>query len=105
MCSGEENTADISTIVQDMNVELHEMYDLKWWTALYRQIAIRGNGLNKLRTYRSFKQSYEGESHLKTIMPYKYCSAFSKFKCGVAPNSIETWTYENLAEEQIRSTM
>ncbi len=95
----EENTADISTVVQDMNVVLLEMYELKWWAALNRSEAIRGNGRNKLRTYRSFKQNYEVESHLKN-MPYKYCSAFSKFRCGVAPICIETGRYEHLAEEQ-----
>ncbi len=83
-----------------MNVVLYEMYELKWWAALNRPEAIRGNGPNKLRTYRSFKQSYEVESHLKNIMPYKYHSTFSKFRCGVAPIHIETGRYENLAEEQ-----
>ncbi len=96
----EENTADISTFVQDMNVVLYEMYDLKWWAALNRPEPIRGNCHNKLRTYRSFKQNYEVESHLKTIMPYKYHSAFSKFRCGVAPICIEIGRYDNLAEGQ-----
>ncbi len=63
----EENTADISTIVQDMNVMLHDMYEVKWWAALNKQEAIRGNVHNKLRTYRSFKQSYEAEYHLTRI--------------------------------------
>ncbi len=94
----EENTADISTVVQDMNVVLLEMYELKWWAALNRSEAIRGNGRNKLRTYRSFKQNYEVESHLKN-MPYKYRSAFSKFRCGLALTCIETRKYENLAGE------
>ncbi len=40
------------------------------------------------------------ESHLKNIMPYKYRSAFSKCRCGVAPIRIGTGRYENLAEEQ-----
>ncbi len=30
----EENTADISTVVQDMNAVLHEMYKLKWQATL-----------------------------------------------------------------------
>ncbi len=83
-----------------MNVVLHEMYELKWWAALNRPEAIRGNGCNKLTTYRSFKKSYEVESHFKNIMPYKYRSAFSKFRCGLAPICIETGRYENLVEEQ-----
>ncbi len=85
----EENTADISTVVQDMNGVLHEMYELKWWAALNQQEAIRGNGCNKLITYRSFKQSYKVESYLTNIIPYKYCSAFSKYRCSVAPICIE----------------
>ncbi len=35
----EENIAEISTVVQNMNVVLHEMYE---WAALNRQEAIRG---------------------------------------------------------------
>ncbi len=51
----EENTADISTFVQDMNVVLHEMYELKRCAALNWLEVIRANGHNKLRTYRSYR--------------------------------------------------
>ncbi len=37
-----ENTADISTVVQDMNAVLHKMYEFKWRAAINRQEAIRG---------------------------------------------------------------
>jgi hypothetical protein len=96
----EDHTKNISTLVQDMNIVLHEMYEVKWWAAVNRHEDIRGNGHNKLRTYRTFKQGYEGEAHIKNIMPYKYRSAFSKFRCGVAPIHTVTGRYENLAEEQ-----
>ena len=79
-----------------MNVVLHEMYEVKWWAAVNQHEAIRGNGRNKLRTYRTFKQGYEVEAHIKNIMPYKYCSAFSKIRCHVAPRLIARGRYENL---------
>ncbi len=33
-------------------------------------------------------------------MTYTYCSAFSKFRCGIAPTHIEMWRCENVGEEQ-----
>ncbi len=46
----EEQRADISKVVQKMNVVLHEMHEIKWCASLNRTEAIRGNGLNKLGT-------------------------------------------------------
>ena len=42
-------------------------------------------GGNKLRTYRRFKESYSTELYVKIITQKKYRSAYSKFRCGVAP--------------------
>ena len=60
--------------------------------------AIRGNGRNKLRTYRLFKTDFEVESYCKIRLPIAHRSAFAKFRCGVAPLKIETGRYEGLAE-------
>ena len=57
------------------------------------------NNRSKLRTYRIFKQEYGVEKYLQTNMPGRYRSAFSKFRCGVAPLKIETGRYEGILSE------
>ncbi len=64
-----------------------------------RESAIHGNGRNKLRTYRSFKQSFETEYYLKTILSRKAKQALAKFHCGVAALRIVTGQYEGEREE------
>jgi len=47
-------------------------------------------GMNKLRTYCTFKSEYCSENYCKIILPLRHCAAFAKFRCGVAPLRIET---------------
>ena len=47
--------------------------------------ARRGNGGDKLRTYRKFNQVFETETYVKTPMLRSRRSALAKFRCGVAP--------------------
>ena len=63
---------------------------------LSRERARRGNGQNKLRTYKTFKSDFETETYVKMIMPFSWRSAFA----GVAPLRLETGRYENLAVNQ-----
>ena len=60
----------------------------------------RGNGGNKLRTYKLFKTEFEVEEYCKMLLPLKHRSAFAKFRWGVAPIKIETGRYENLVFEE-----
>ena len=62
--------------------------------------ARRGQGLNKLRTYRGFKQDFVTEKYVKMAMPRCHRSAFAKFRCGVAPIRVETGRYERLPFEE-----
>ena len=55
---------------------------------------MRGQGKNKLRTYRLFKHEYKTEEYAKCIMSRGNRSALAKFRCGVAPLRIETGRYE-----------
>ena len=57
---------------------------------------LMSDGVKKLRSYKKFKNVYGVETYLCNNMPGKYKSAFSKFRCGVAPLRIETGRYENL---------
>lgn len=77
-----------------------DIYVNKWKNELEREEARRGNGLNKLRTYRTFKLRFETEQYVKLLMPFSWRSAFAKFRSGVAPLRLETGRYENLAVNQ-----
>ena len=57
-------------------------------------------GRNKLRTFCQFKNSYLVENYCAIILPPCHRSAFSKFRCGVAPIRIETGRFEGLPEER-----
>ena len=76
------------------------LYTEKWKNELNRARARRGNRLNKLKTYRTFKSIFEMETYVKMIMPFSWCSAFAKFRAGVAPLRLETGRYENLVVNQ-----
>ena len=60
----------------------------------------RNKGLNKLRTYRTFKSIFETEEYVKVIMPRSHRSAYAQFRCGVAPIRLETGRYEGLEERE-----
>ena len=68
----------------------------KWQQELSRNSARRGEGENKLRSYRAFKTEYKTENDLTCLLSRRHRSAFSKFRCGVAPLRLETERYENL---------
>lgn len=68
----------------------------QWQTRVNSNNGRSGNGGNKLRTYKLFKNTYQMEQYCKTIMPTNHRSAFAKFRCGVAPLRLETGRYEGL---------
>ena len=74
----------------------------KWQSDVNRVNARQGNGKNKLRLYRCFKNEYKTENYVKCLMPRCHRSSYSKFRCGVAPIRIETGRYERLALENRR---
>ena len=55
---------------------------------------------NKLRTYRTYKSSFETETYVKVWMPFAWRSSIAKFRTGVAPLRLETGRYEGLAVNQ-----
>lgn len=60
----------------------------------------RGNGDNKLRTYKVFKTEFKVEEYCKMLLLLKHRSALAKFRCGIALIKIETDRYENLVVEE-----
>ena len=67
---------------------------------LSRERARQGNGQNKLRTYRTYKSSFETETYVKVLMPFALRSSIAKFRIGIAPLRLETGRYEGLAVNQ-----
>ena len=70
-----------------------EKFKDKW------SLDLNNDNRSKLRTYRIFKQEYCVEKYLQANMPGRFRSAFSKFRCGVAPLKIETGRYEGIPNE------
>ncbi len=70
---------------EDINVLLTEYYENQWSMKINRESAIHDNGRDKLRTYRTFKQSFETEYYVKTILSHKARQALAQFRCGVTP--------------------
>jgi hypothetical protein len=70
-----------------------EKTQTEWFQAVNREQAVRGNGRNKLRLYRTFKSEYQTQSYVCSVMGSRPRSALAKFRCGVAPIAIETGRY------------
>ncbi len=66
---------------------------------------MRGTGLNKLRTYRKYKQSILTEPYVIALLSKYQRSALAKFRCGVAPLKIETGKYTRTPEEERLCTL
>ena len=84
----------IGVVLTEADSALNSYFVQKWSSAINREYAIRGEGRNKLRTYRMFKQTFNTEDYVKCVMPRNHRSALAKFRCGVAPLRIETGRYE-----------
>ena len=92
------NNVNKRKFVDTVYEKMMSVYITEWKTSLNRTNAIRGNGRNKLRTYRLFKSEYEVESYCTIVLPICHRSAFAKFRCGVAPIKVETGRYEGILE-------
>lgn len=80
--------------------KLHQARDSAWISEVTRVHARRGPGLNKLRTYRRFKDCFRTEAYVMAVMSRSHRSALACFRCGTAPLKIETGRYEGLPVEQ-----
>ena len=65
----------------------------KWINDVRQENARQYSGKNKLRLYRCFRSEYKTENY-KCMMPRGHHSAYSKFRCSVAPIHIVTGRYE-----------
>jgi hypothetical protein len=79
-----------------VKVSAFNEYKQEWKNQLLSEHARTGNGRNKLRPSKLYKEEYKEASYLRTPMRRGHRSAFAKFRCGVAPLRVETGRYENI---------
>ena len=106
----DSNTGDLFTtgseninknfIINRIDEHLKTQHNQTWISDVTRPEARRGNGRNKLRTYKLFKTAYKEENYVKIIMQRNHRSAFAKFRMGTSPLRIETGRYERLNEKE-----
>ena len=80
-------------IVYDLNTILYNHCQEKWLIDVNRVEAKRGDGRNKLRTYKLFKENFETECYVYLNIRKKYRRAFALFRTGIAPINIELQRY------------
>ena len=84
-----------------IDANLNIFFEKCWQEKLQAELAVRDN---KLRTYRTFKNTYITEPYVHNITQKKFRSAYAKFRCGVAPINIELCRYglaRILVEERV----
>jgi hypothetical protein len=86
---------DYDYVFNDVKVVIHEFYVNQWYNDLNRVNAKRGQGRNKLRTYKLFKDALETECFLLKVNNRQHIRDLARFRCGVAPLAIETGRFNN----------
>ena len=90
--AGDLNARLVLPII-DANLKI--LYEKCWQEKLQAEFAVRGkaHGGNKLRTYRTLKNTYITEPYVHIITQKKFRSPYAKFRYGVAPINIELCRY------------
>ena len=72
---------------------LRNQFLQKWHENLQRDQSVRGQGGNKLRSYRKFKFTFELEFYLDNILVPKYRAAMARLRTSGHQLAIETGRY------------
>lgn len=80
-------------ILDKLREKLRSKVISDWENVLNRENAIRGQGSNKLRHYRLFKENFAPEEYVKNTMPINHRRSLAKFRLGVAPLAVEYGRY------------
>ena len=70
-----------------------EAEKIKWLTSINCQETQHGVGTNKLRSYNTFKITFEAEAYVRSNLPGAHRRAQAQFIAGVAPPAVETGRY------------
>ena len=92
-------------IMRHINEHIKTQENATWLNEISRQEVRRGNGPNKLRTYKLLKNNYAKETYVQILMQRTHRSAYVKFRMGIVPLLIETGRYERLEEENRLATL
>jgi hypothetical protein len=98
-----DNDCTYKQIYRQLDLKLSQRYRDTWHQSIMREGARRGQGRNKLRTYRLFKQQFRTECYVKQVTNKSHRRALALFRSGTARIRIETGRYEggrHLPEEQ-----
>ncbi len=95
--TNENEGVDKHSILETATNCLHGKTTIQWEYNLNREVR---NGSNKLRTYSTFKNTFEKEIYLNKPMAFKFRKCFSMLRCSTAPLRIETGRYERLSVQQ-----
>jgi len=72
-----------------------DMFVGTWRANIDKETGPSGRGRNKLRTYKLLKNNFNTEKYVTcSHVPRKHKSAYTKFRCGVAPLRLETGRYD-----------
>ena len=85
---------------QDVGFFVEQQLHDEWKLALMRVEAQKGEGLNKLRTYRLFKTEWGRELYLDVVKKRDQRALLTKFRIGISPLRIETGRYENVGRSK-----
>ena len=95
-----DNEPQNNSLQDEVSDAVRQQFLHDWEMELNRVHAKRGQGLNKLRTYKLFKHEYGTDSYVDIV--YQTCqrSAMARFRCGIAPINIELGRYVNVPADQ-----
>ncbi len=93
ICDIVSNPTSFSDVKKDTDDALKGYFSNIWSTKINRDSAVRGEGRNKLRTYRTFKTVFETEPYVSALISRKDRQALAKFHSGTAPLRLETGRY------------
>ena len=86
--------------IQDISECMEILNEQQWLEIINKEEIKSKKGKNKLRTYNTFKSSFNSEPYVYNIMPKSHRSAYAQFRCGTAPIKLETGRYEGLPVER-----
>ena len=83
-------------VIPNVDSILWEAEKAKWFTSINREEAQHGVGKNKLRSYNTFKTTFEAKAYVRANLPRAHRRAPAQFRAGVAPLALETGRYPGL---------
>ena len=87
------NMDNIKDHVNTIMTRYRVQYVQEWFAQIQRPLSIRGNALNKLRTYKLFKHQFQLEKYLLCINITKHLIALTKLRVSSHCLAIETGRY------------